>query len=148
MDSELMDLANHQDVIVFISIMIQVVYQVIFDRLGDIQTITDLEVDGIVLQNLQLQSKLHSTKKRYSVDSENHSFKEEWAEKCVFILPEESTKPMCLICNETMDIVKSVNVRHHYETNHTHCEQNYLQNTEVITKIHKLKSSYQTRRIQ
>src|SRR4029434_6018782 len=44
-----------------------------------------------------------------------------------------STKPMCLICNETvaLGLVKSGNVKRHYETNHAHFERKYPQNSEV-----------------
>lgn len=60
-------------------------------------------------------SKLSNTKKR-KVDSENQAFKTEWTEKHVFILPEGSTKTLCLICNEMVAIVKSGNIKHHYNT--------------------------------
>ena len=36
-----------------------------------------------------------------------------------------STKPMCLICNETVALVKSSNVKRHYATKHAHFEQKY-----------------------
>lgn len=88
-------------------------------------------------------SKLAADKKR-KVDSENRKFKSEWTEKYAFVLPVGSRKPMCLICTETVAIIKSGNVKRHYETKHAHFEQNYPQNTEVRTiKINQLKSSYE-----
>ena len=54
---------------------------------------------------------------------------------------------MCLICNETVGLVKSGNVKRHYETKHAHFEQNYPQNSEVrARKIQQLHSSYQATR--
>ena len=41
-------------------------------------------------------------------------------DKYAFVLPTVSTKPMCLICNETVALVKSGNVKPHYETKHGH----------------------------
>lgn len=88
-------------------------------------------------------SKLPVDKKR-KVDFENREFKSEWTEKYAFVLPVGSTKPMCLICSDKVAIIKSGNVKRHYETKHAHFEQNYPQNTELrTTKINQLKSSYE-----
>ncbi|XP_056110235.1 SCAN domain-containing protein 3-like [Rhinichthys klamathensis goyatoka] len=85
-----------------------------------------------------------SSKKR-KVDGENRVFKDDWTERYAFILPQSSTKPFCLICNETVGVVKSGNVKRHYETKHRHFEQQYPQNTEVRTaKLRQLKSSYES----
>ena len=68
-------------------------------------------------------------------------FKTEWTDKYAFVLPVGSTKPMCLICNETVALVKSGNVKRHYETKHAHFEQKYPQNSEVRgRKINHLQS--------
>ena len=54
---------------------------------------------------------------------------------------------MCLICNETVALVKSGNVKRHYESKHNHFEQNYPQNSEVRTrKISQMQASYQATR--
>ena len=82
--------------------------------------------------------------KKQKVDSENRKFKTEWTDKYAFVLPLGSTKPMCLICNETVALVKSGNVKRHYETKYAHFEQNYPQNSEArARKINQLQSSYQ-----
>src|SRR4029434_4608344 len=59
-----------------------------------------------------------------------------------FVLPVGSTTPVCLICNEMVALVKSGNVKRHYETKHAHFEQNDPQNSEVRSRNH-LQSSYQ-----
>ena len=54
---------------------------------------------------------------------------------------------MCLISNETVALVKSGNVKRHYESKHGHFEQNYPQNSEVRTrKISQMQASYQATR--
>jgi len=86
-------------------------------------------------------SKMASKRK---VDSENRQFKDEWTEKYAFILPPTSTKPMCLICQETVALVKSGNLKRHYETKHSYFEATFPQNSALrTTKINGMKSSYQ-----
>ena len=63
------------------------------------------------------------------VDSKNREFKTEWTDKYAFVLPVGSTTPICLICNEMVALVKSGNVKRHYETKHAHFEQKYPQNS-------------------
>lgn len=83
--------------------------------------------------------------RKRKVDEENRVFKDDWTERYAFILPQSSTKPFCLICNETVGVVKSGNVKRHYETKHGHFERQYSQNTEVRTaKLRQLKSSYES----
>ncbi len=47
------------------------------------------------------------------VDAENRTFKSEWTDQYKFILPAASTKPLCLICCETVALIKSENVNCH-----------------------------------
>ena len=63
--------------------------------------------------------------KRRKIDVENRCFKDEWTEKFRFILP-NSPKPACLICSENMALIKSGDVKRHYETKHSSFEQSYL----------------------
>src|SRR4029434_3120719 len=79
--------------------------------------------------------------KKRKVDSKNREFKTDWTDKYAFVLPVGSTKPMCFICNETVALVKSCNVKRHYETKHAHFEQKHPQNSEVRgRKINHLQS--------
>src|SRR4029434_3108494 len=80
--------------------------------------------------------------KKRKVDSKNREVKKDWTDKYSFVLPVGSTKPMCFICNETVVLVKSGNVKRHYETKHAHFEQNDPQKSEVRSRNH-LQSSYQ-----
>ena len=84
-----------------------------------------------------------SCSKIRKVDSENRAFKDEWTEQYVFILPAASSKPVCLICSETVAIIKSGNVKRHHETNHKYFEQTYPLKSEVrARKINELRSQY------
>ena len=84
-----------------------------------------------------------SCSKIRKVDSENRAFMDEWTEQYVFILPAASSKPVCLICSETVAIIKGGNVKRHYETKHKYFEQTYPLKSEVrARKINKLRSQY------
>lgn len=56
-----------------------------------------------------------SNRKR-KVDAECRSFKDEWTQKYFFILFKD--KPLCLICNETVSVVKEFNIQRHFKTKH------------------------------
>ncbi|KAK4871913.1 hypothetical protein RN001_016037 [Aquatica leii] len=55
--------------------------------------------------------------KKRKVDSENKRFLAEWTEQYCFTLPDRpQAVPVWLICNKTVAIVKSGNLKRHYET--------------------------------
>ena len=61
----------------------------------------------------------------------------------MFILPTGSSKPVCLICSETVAIIKSGNVNRHYETKHKSFEQTYPLKSELrAQKIKDLRAQY------
>ncbi|XP_051784546.1 general transcription factor II-I repeat domain-containing protein 2-like [Erpetoichthys calabaricus] len=56
-----------------------------------------------------------STKKR-KVDAESRTFQEKWTDNYFFIMQKE--KPLCLICLETISVLKVYNLKRHYNTKH------------------------------
>jgi len=81
--------------------------------------------------------------KKRKVDSENRAFNQEWTDSFMFILPTGSSKPVCLICSETVAIIKSGNVKRHYETKHKSFDQTYpLKSVLRAQKINDLKAQY------
>ncbi|CAL9707870.1 unnamed protein product [Knipowitschia caucasica] len=81
--------------------------------------------------------------KRRKVDAENRCFKDEWTEKFMFILPAGSSKPVCLICSENVALIKSGNVKRHYETKHSSFEQSFpLKSDQRARKITELQAQY------
>ena len=68
--------------------------------------------------------------KRKKIDNENHLFKEEWKEQFAFILPTSgNSNPHCLICSQSVALVKSSNLKRHYESRHSGFEKMYKQGT-------------------
>lgn len=78
------------------------------------------------------------------VDAENRVFQDEWVEKFAFILPASCTRPVCLICSESVAVVKSGIIKRHYEAKHRHFEDTYPQQSKVrAQKINDLKAQYE-----
>ncbi|CAG4931301.1 unnamed protein product [Parnassius apollo] len=64
--------------------------------------------------------------KKRKVDSKNRRFLEEWTEQyCFTLLDRPQTVPVCIICNKTVAIVKSGNLKRHYETTHQQFHKNF-----------------------
>lgn len=76
-----------------------------------------------------------SSRKR-KVDTECRLFKDEWTQKYFFILFKE--KPLCLICNETVAVVKEFNIQRHFKTKHGSSTYASLSEEEIKSKIESL----------
>ncbi|KAL3866588.1 hypothetical protein ACJMK2_043875 [Sinanodonta woodiana] len=60
---------------------------------------------------------LNNSKKRTrTYDAENRIFQERWELSYFFV--EHRGAPVCLVCNESVAIMKEYNLRRHYETRH------------------------------
>jgi len=81
--------------------------------------------------------------KKRKIDSENRKFMNEWTELC-FVLPERvGAIPVCLICNSTVAIIKSGNLKQHYETTHKDFHTKFPPGSEVRKKkLHACMLSY------
>nr|XP_054593491.1 SCAN domain-containing protein 3-like [Nothobranchius furzeri] len=110
---------------------------------GDIQAkSSDKERFRRVRRREVEKAEMAASKKR-KVDSENRAFNPEWTESFLFVLPTGGTKPVCLICSETVALIKSGNVKRHYETKHKCFEETYPLRSEVRSeKIRSLKAQY------
>ena len=50
------------------------------------------------------------------MDTECRVFQGKWTENYLFT--EVNTKPVCLVCNQQVSVLKEFNIRRHYETHH------------------------------
>lgn len=57
-----------------------------------------------------------SGSKKRKVDTECRQFQDKWTDEYFFIL--HSGKPMCLLCNETISVLKEYNMKRHYSSKH------------------------------
>ncbi|CAJ1074342.1 PREDICTED: SCAN domain-containing protein 3-like [Xyrichtys novacula] len=66
-----------------------------------------------------------SASKTRKVDNENRVFHDEWTELYAFTLPARSTQPVCLLCHQHIAVVKSSNIKRHYDKHRTSFERDY-----------------------
>lgn len=69
--------------------------------------------------------------KKRKVDSECRVFKEEWTWKYFFTLFKE--KPVCLLCNTTVAVLKEYNIQRHFKSKHEN--HSYSSLSEEVKKI-------------
>ena len=85
-----------------------------------------------------------ASSKRRKVDYENRLFKKEWIDRYALILPTGSSNPHCLGCSQKIALVKSSNLKRHYESKHSEFERIYKQGTEERKpKINQPKSQHE-----
>ena len=58
-----------------------------------------------------------ATNKKKKVDTESRIFQEKWTIDYFFTQINE--KPVCLLCSESVSVMKEYNVRRHYVTKHS-----------------------------
>lgn len=57
-------------------------------------------------------------KKQRTVADENRTFNDEWKVDFFFSLRETDNLPMCVICGNTVSVLKKLNLERHYSTHH------------------------------
>ncbi|UYV62467.1 EPM2AIP1 [Cordylochernes scorpioides] len=80
----------------------------------------------IMVDNSRRLLLLRMEKKR-KIDSECRKFKDQWNNQ--YFVIESSNKALCLICNESIAVLKEYNMKRHYETKHS---QNYSKYTGIV----------------
>ncbi|XP_056642617.1 general transcription factor II-I repeat domain-containing protein 2-like [Diorhabda sublineata] len=75
--------------------------------------------------------------KKRKVDTDGRHFQEKWTEEFFFIL--HNGKPICLLCNESISVMKEFNIKRHYSTKHA--TQHSLTGQLRTDKIQKLKAN-------
>ena len=66
---------------------------------------------------------LKTLSKKQKVDSECRSFKESWG--LDYFVQENNNRPLCLICNKTVAVMKKYNIKRHYVTKHANTYEKY-----------------------
>lgn len=61
-----------------------------------------------------------STSKKRKISEENRSFQEKWTEQYLCI--QSGGKALCLVCQETISVLKEYNIKRHYITKHKEYE--------------------------
>jgi len=66
--------------------------------------------------------------KKRKVDNECRLFNEEWGIKYFFVQSQSKGKVICLICKDTVAVLKEYNIRRHYETKHASTYSQFKEN--------------------
>lgn len=76
-------------------------------------------------------------KKKRKVGSECRSFNEEWGINYFFV--QANDKTLCLICKDTVAVLKEHNMRRHYETKHGSSYSQFIgtQHSEKFKSLHR-----------
>lgn len=88
----------------------------------------------------------YTNAKRRKVETENRQFLPEWTDLYCFILPvRPGALPVCLICHQTIAVMKVFKVKCHYETSHKTFTEKYPTGSELCrSKIRNLHTKYKS----
>lgn len=70
---------------------------------------------SLAFENLSIMAAASSKKRK--VGDENRSFNDQWTLEYIFIL--KGDKPLCLICKDTVAVIKKSNIKRHFEAKHS-----------------------------
>lgn len=77
------------------------------------------------------------------IQQENRQFNTEWEHEYFFISPYHNAKPHCVICLESLSVMKRNNVRRHFEAKHLQFNDKYpLGTLKRQMKLQQLKSLF------
>ena len=85
------------------------------------------------------------TRKR-KVEEEMRRFNDKWTSKYFFIENADS-RPLCLICNQTVNVNKEYNIKRHYDSKHADCIYGKLKGRERELKVKQLKEQLKSQRL-
>ncbi|PNF32729.1 hypothetical protein B7P43_G11587 [Cryptotermes secundus] len=86
---------------------------------------------------------LSKPQKKRKVDLECRAFKAEWSEN--YFVTELDGKALCLLCSDTIAVLKEYNIRRHYQTKHS-AQYSQLTGKERSQKLETLKRSISLQR--
>ena len=70
--------------------------------------------------------------KRRKVHDEGRTFKSAWTEKYIFV--EHCSKPVCLICQTSIAVMREFSEKRHYETRHSKYKEYVGENRKLKIK--------------
>ena len=82
--------------------------------------------------------------KNRKIDTEQRQFNDEWTR--LYFMDTFNGKSVCLICRESLSVMKEYNCRRHYETKHA-ATYNELQGELRKKKIEQLKKTLSTKHL-
>lgn len=90
----------------------------------------------LIFVNTTLLFYLNMNIKRRKVKTENRQFLSEWTDLYCFILPSwPGALSVCLICHQTVAVMKVFDVKRHYETSH----ESFAEKSPTVSHLRRLK---------
>lgn len=85
-----------------------------------------------------------SCSKKRKIDNECRIFNEKWSEQ--YFVVENRNSALCLICNESIAVLKEYNIRRHFDTKHGQSKYAQLSGKLRIEKVDAMKASLKSQR--
>ena len=74
------------------------------------------------------------------------NFNEKWTSEYFFIKNEDS-RPLCLICEQTVSVNKEYNIKRHYDSKHANSVYRKLKGRNIELKVEQLKEQLKSQRL-
>ena len=84
------------------------------------------------------------TRKR-KVEEEMQKFNKKWTSEYFFI-KNANSRPLCLICNQTVNVNKEYNIKQHYDSKHADSVYGKLKGCDRELKVKQLKKQLKSQR--
>ena len=84
------------------------------------------------------------TRKR-KIEEEMRNFNEKWTSEYFFIENADS-RPLCLICEQTVGVNKEYNIKRHYDSKHANGVYGKLKGRNIELKVEQLKEQLKSQR--
>ena len=85
------------------------------------------------------------TRKR-KIEEEMRNFNEKWTSEYFFIENADS-RPLCLICEQTVSVNKEYNIKRHYDSKHANGVYGKLKGRNIELKVEQLKEQLKSQRL-
>ena len=85
------------------------------------------------------------TRKR-KIEEEMRNFNEKWTSEYFFIKNADS-RPLCLICEQTVSVNKEYNIKRHYDSKHANSVYRKLKGRNIELKVEQLKEQLKSQRL-
>lgn len=82
--------------------------------------------------------------KKRKVDNECRKFNEQWEQQ--YFVIESRERALCVICNETISVLKEYNINRHYKTKHSEKYSKFT-GTQRLEKLNSLKTAFKSQQL-
>ena len=85
------------------------------------------------------------TRKR-KIEEEMQNFNEKWTSE-YFVIENADSRPLCLICEQTVSVNKEYNIKRHYDSKHANDVYGKLKGRNIELKVEQLKEQLKSQHL-